>query len=138
MISVSGLDEFRQAKPLRKPLLTGRDANSLRILLAHYPHSLAKYLDAEYAMRPHLCLAGHTHGGQYRFMGLTPYSIGFEFRYRGVRLPAVSGWKDEKGASLLVSPGIGTSRLPFRAGVAPEIHRIHLESKETENSKKGY
>lgn len=126
-ISVAGLDEFRRAKPLRKPLFTGRDASAFRILLAHYPQSLTRYMDAGYEIAPHLCMAGHTHGGQYSVMGLTPFSFGFEHKYRGVRTPTINGWKKEGETEFLVSPGIGTSRLPFRGGVQPQIHLIHLE-----------
>lgn len=123
---IAGLDEFKQAKPLNSPLFSEKDRSAFRILLAHYPQSVSKYLSGGFDIQPHLSLAGHTHGGQFRFLGLTPFSVGYEFRLRGVRLPAVAGWKAMGEGALLVSAGIGTSKLPFRLGISPEIHRFHL------------
>ena len=90
--------------------------------MAHYPKSLLLHA-GNCAVLPHLALAGHTHGGQFRFLGLTPYSIGFESRLSCRALP-VAGWSDALGFPTLVSPGIGTSRLPFRLNVPPAIHFI--------------
>ena len=125
-ISIAGLNELRHAEPLKKPLFTGKDAFSLRILLAHYPQSIGRYLRESPVHAPHFAAAGHTHGGQFSVMGLTPYSIGFEFIMKGERLPLVSGWKQMIGTQLLVSPGLGTSRIPLRINVEPTIHCIRL------------
>ena len=125
-ISIAGLNEFRHAQPLKRPLFTGKDASSLRILLSHYPQSVGRYLREHPVHAPHFAAAGHTHGGQFSLLGLTPYSIGFEFLIKGERLPLVSGWKQIKDTQLLVSPGLGTSRLPFRINVEPTIHQIRL------------
>lgn len=124
-ISIAGLDELRRAKPRRHPLFQGRDLPSLRILLAHYPHSAMQYLRSE-PLQPNLCLTGHTHGGQIRLMGLTPYSFGFESDLLGIPLPTVSGWAEVDSSQVLVSPGIGTSRLPIRICSLPCIHHIQL------------
>ena len=80
-------------------------------------------------LRPasHLALVGHTHGGQFRFLGLTPYSIGFERRKYSRQLP-VEGWTEVPGFPLLISPGVGTSRLPFRLNVPPTIHLISISA----------
>ena len=126
VIAVAGLDEYRQAKPLKKPLFSETDANAYRILLAHYPQSIARYHLSGHPHPPHLALAGHTHGGQFNLLGLTPYSIGFEYRLLGTPLPIVSGWKTMGETSLLVSPGIGTSRIPVRINVEPSIHLLKL------------
>lgn len=125
-ISIAGLDEFRQAKPLKKPLFTQKDSSSLRILLSHYPQSIGRYLRTSAGLAPHIALSGHTHGGQFCLFGLTPYSLGFEYRMKGEKLPCVSGWKAVGETQLLVSPGLGTSRIPLRIGAAPTIHRIRL------------
>lgn len=124
-ISIAGLDELRRAKPRRRPLFQGRDLPSLRILLAHYPHSAMQYLRDE-PLSPNLCLTGHTHGGQIRLLGLTPYSFAFESGLPGAPLPTVCGWAEVGSSQLLVSPGIGTSRLPLRIGALPCIHHIQL------------
>ena len=70
-----------------------------------------------------LTVAGHTHGGQINPFGLLtprrfkPYSN----QLKGIYV--------ESGRSLFVSSGIGTSILPMRLGVAPEISRLTLRSK---------
>lgn len=124
-ISIAGLCDFKSNSPPSKSLFSRRDENALRILLAHYPHSIVCHLECA-GVQPHLSLSGHTHGGQFSIGPLNPYSIGFERGMKGVPLPAVSGWVPVKGGQLLVSPGVGTSRLPFRIGVPPVIHRIRL------------
>lgn len=124
-ISVAGLCEFKSNPLPSRSLFSEEDTDAFRILLAHYPHSIACHLRLP-GMQPQLSLAGHTHAGQFRLGPLTPYSIGFERNLRGVPLPAVSGWKATEAGHLLVSPGIGASRLPFRAGVSPTIHLLRL------------
>ncbi|MBQ2957290.1 MAG: metallophosphoesterase [Clostridia bacterium] len=125
-LTIAGMDEFHHADAPTSPLFTDSDADAYRILLAHYPQSAAQYRSCGFAPQPHLALAGHTHGGQFRLFGLTPYSVGYEFRMKGVRLPAVSGWRAMGETDLLVSRGIGTSKLPLRIGANPEIHLLRL------------
>lgn len=72
---------------------------------------------------PALIIAGHTHGGQIRlpFIAspiLTPF---LRAHLRGVFF--------EGGRNLVVSSGIGTSLVPMRIGVPPEIVEITLVPK---------
>ena len=71
-------------------------------------------------------LAGHTHGGQFNFFGLTPFAIGFERigSQRGLAPAMVSGARRFGQTMLVVSKGIGASRIPLRIGVRAEIHRL--------------
>ncbi len=128
-IVIAGLDEMkyrRAAKPLAHPLFRAGDERCLRILLAHYPHVALRYL-RHGGLLPQLCLSGHTHGGQLRIGNLTPYSLGFERRCLDEgTLPTICGWAPVGESRLLVSPGIGTSRIPIRMGIPPHIHRIKL------------
>ena len=73
--------------------------------------------------RAALVLAGHTHGGQISLPGIgQPAQWGKpENRY-------IRGAYVENGRLLFVSPGIGTSILPLRVGVPPEISRLTLRS----------
>ena len=66
--------------------------------------------------RVNLLLAGHTHGGQVRFpiIGTVIQPSDFGQRY-------VSGHVYENSHHLFVTTGIGTSILPVRFGVTPEI-----------------
>lgn len=124
LISIGGVDELKYSSPCTDPLFDERDRSAFRILLAHYPQAAARYTEVRRDLPPHLCLSGHTHAGQFSLFGLTPFSILFEQRLHGIDLPAVSGWTDVNGSPLLVSPGLGTSKLPFRINADPCIHLI--------------
>jgi len=124
-ITVAGLDEYRQAKLSGKPLFTEEDSASLRILLSHYPQSSGRHLRKGAGLKPHFVMAGHTHAGQFRLFGLTPYSVGYELDIRRY-MTAVSGWKRVGETDFLVSPGLGTSRIPYRINAEPTIHHIRF------------
>ncbi|HMS09063.1 MAG TPA: metallophosphoesterase [Pyrinomonadaceae bacterium] len=71
-----------------------------------------------------LMIAGHTHGGQVRFPVLgtpiVPSAFGQKYAAGHVR---------EDGKDLFVTTGIGTSLLPFRFLVPPEIAVLTLRNK---------
>ena len=71
-----------------------------------------------------LLLAGHTHGGQVRFplIGTVVESSRYGERY-------VRGHVFENNHHLFVTTGIGTSIVPVRFGVTPEIVLLTLKSK---------
>lgn len=72
-----------------------------------------------------LLVAGHTHGGQVAlpFLGrlIVPSKYGDRYAIGHVR---------ENHRDLFVTPGIGTSILPVRFGVPPEISYLRLQSTE--------
>lgn len=86
------------------------------ILMAHEPDIFPQVPD-----RVSLTLAGHTHGGQIRvpliWPAFVPSSYGARFAYGHIR---------ETGRDMIVSGGLGTSIVPLRLGVPPEILRIDL------------
>ena len=85
------------------------------IHLAHEPDLFAQMPD-----RVSLTLSGHTHGGQVRIFGrapLAPSRYGRSHSY---------GLFVEDGRHLLVSGGLGTSTIPIRLGVPPEINLLEL------------
>ena len=114
-LCIGGVDEYRYGHPRSDGLWRNSPSvNRYRILLSHYP-----ILPKE---RPDMMLCGHTHGGQFNLLGLTPYAIGFERFNRPRRASqAISGLHDVDGMKLLVSKGVGASRLQLRVGVRPEI-----------------
>lgn len=71
-----------------------------------------------------LLLAGHTHGGQVRFplIGTVVEASRYGDRY-------VRGHVFEQNHHLFVTTGIGTSIMPVRFGVTPEIVLLTLKSK---------
>ncbi|HYJ92153.1 MAG TPA: hypothetical protein VEV84_12645, partial [Pyrinomonadaceae bacterium] len=70
-----------------------------------------------------LMLAAHTHGGQVwlPLIGspIVPSSYGQKYAY---------GHVQENGVDMFVTPGIGTSILPFRFMVPPEIAVLTIKS----------
>lgn len=86
------------------------------ILMVHEPDIFTKVPD-----RVSLTLAGHTHGGQMRvpfvWPAFVPSQYGARFAY---------GHIVEGGRDLIVSGGLGTSIVPMRIGVPPEIVHIAL------------
>jgi predicted MPP superfamily phosphohydrolase len=85
------------------------------ILLAHEPDIFVRVPE-----RVSLTLAGHTHGGQIRLPLLPPVWAPTEY-------PRFAyGHIIERGRHMIVSGGLGCSKVPLRLGVPPEILRIDL------------
>lgn len=85
------------------------------IMMAHEPDAFARMPE-----RVALTLSGHTHGGQVRLFGwspIVPSRYGNRYAYGHIR---------ENGRDLIVSGGIGTSKLPLRLGIPPEIVCVEL------------
>lgn len=85
------------------------------LLLAHEPDIFPRV-----PSRVSLTLSGHTHGGQVRLFGYSPVvpsAYGNRYAY---------GHVVEGGRHLIVSGGLGTSKLPIRLGVPPEIVQVTL------------
>ena len=86
------------------------------ILLAHEPD-----IFTQVPPRVALTLAGHTHGGQIVLPFMpplwTPSEYGARFAY---------GHIVEQGRHMIVSGGLGCSKVPLRLGVPPEIVRVTL------------
>ena len=73
--------------------------------------------------RATLTLASHTHGGQVRLPFVGSLIVPSSFGQRFARGPIVEG-----GRHLFVNTGIGTSIIPVRWGVPPEISILTLRS----------
>ena len=100
----AGRDEANPAA--RKPIL----------LLSHSPD-----IFPQVPASVDLTLAGHTHGGQIAPPVIGPLVTASRFGRRYAH-----GHMVERGRHLIVSAGIGTSILPLRLGVPPEIVVISL------------
>jgi hypothetical protein len=96
------------------------DANVL--LMAHEPDVFALDLDPRIALQ----VSGHTHGGQIRLFGWSPFipsRYGMRYAYGHVR---------EDGRDLIVSAGLGSQCLfgrPVRLRATPEIVLVEIGSK---------
>ncbi len=109
-------DAFKDPSDLPTLLAQISDAAPV-IALTHNPDVFV-----DLSPRVNLLLAGHTHGGQCAFplLGrpIVPSSYGERYAI---------GHVYEKGHHLFVSPGIGTSILPVRFRVTPEISLIQFK-----------
>jgi predicted MPP superfamily phosphohydrolase len=89
----------------------------LRILLCHFPRAL----DTVPAGRWDLILAGHLHAGQI----VLPYGFGkLLLAHPGARYPEGVFVRD--GTTMHVSPGLGTTFVPFRFFARPEATELVL------------
>ena len=86
------------------------------LLLSHNPDVFPRV-----PARVSLTLAGHTHGGQLNLPLLRRLTMP---SYYGLRY--AGGLVEEAGRQMYVSRGLGTSGLPLRFGVPPEIAVIEL------------
>lgn len=85
------------------------------LLLAHEP-----YIFADLPDNVAVTLSGHTHGGQIRIRGwapIVPRTINRKYLY---------GHITEGDRHLVVSAGLGYSKLPLRIGTPPEITLVDL------------
>nr|WP_153365864.1 metallophosphoesterase [Rhizobium sp. ICMP 5592] len=125
---LAGLEDqlaLRRSVRWRRPVTTGLDdldgtlaqVNDAApiILLAHEPDIFPTV-----PSRVSVTLSGHTHGGQVRILGWSPY---LPSRY-GDRY--VYGHIIEERRHLVVSGGLGCSVAPVRFGVPPEIVVVDL------------
>lgn len=96
-------------------------AAALHILLCHFPRIVDRLpLDAF-----DLVLAGHLHDGQIA----VPYGRG-KLRLAHPSYPYPSGPYRRPAAVLHVSPGLGTTFVPFRFCARPEVTELVLQSTE--------
>jgi predicted MPP superfamily phosphohydrolase len=110
-----------------KSVLNSIDGSDKRIIaLTHNPDAAMMITDnpeGKYKISDNIAvlLAGHTHGGQVRFpyygAPMVPSSFGY-----------TRGYMVESGLDMFITTGIGTSILPVRFGVPPEIAVVTLRS----------
>lgn len=125
VMTVCGLDEDYYGAPDASILDGVKRESALTVLLSHSPAHLEKLLSGR--VPPDLILAGHTHGGQMRLLGRSPYDLGFDHVRRGQRFFAARGVRREGDTFLVVSGGLGSSRIPLRLNCPPEIQWIALK-----------
>jgi predicted MPP superfamily phosphohydrolase len=114
---LAGVDDTWTGRDDLDETLAGRPAGVPTVLLAHDP---ALFPDAA-ARGVELTLSGHTHGGQ----------LGFPFFARRWNLARVmtrfaSGFYRDGASTLYVNHGLGTTGVPIRWLVAPEIAVLTL------------
>jgi predicted MPP superfamily phosphohydrolase len=113
-----GIGDLWESKPDVARILEGLPDGVASIAFTHNPDVFP-----EIPSRVDLTLAGHTHGGQVDlpFLGTPVVPSAFGDRY-------VRGHVVEKGRHLFVTSGLGTSLLPVRFRVRPEIAILRVGS----------
>ncbi|MBA3364960.1 MAG: metallophosphoesterase family protein [Actinobacteria bacterium] len=105
----------RQASPER----LADPAADLRILLCHFPRIVERIEPGAFD----LVLAGHLHDGQIT----VPYGLG-KLRLAHPRFPYPAGLYRRPEGLMHVSPGLGTTFVPFRFFARPEATELVLQS----------
>jgi predicted MPP superfamily phosphohydrolase len=125
-LDIVGVDDPVEKKSDLRSTLRGRNPHAPSVLLAHSP----EIFDEASNDGIDLLLCGHTHGGQI-----------FIVRYLRKIFPLIDPSLEflegffQKGKTLMyVSRGIGSTLLPFRLGVKPEITFLTF-SNDTNNEK---
>ena len=118
-VQIVGVDPRSYKSGAARPHERVDEEAELRILLCHYPLVFDRVPPGSFD----LVLTGHLHDGQIAI----PYGFGkirlahFDWRYaRGVYR--------RDGGVMHVSPGLGTTFVPFRFGARPEVTELTLRS----------
>jgi predicted MPP superfamily phosphohydrolase len=103
----------------RRPSGFGESDAALRILLCHFPRALDRVPEGRWD----LILAGHLHGGQI----VLPYGFG-KLMLAHPQAPYAAGIYRRGTTAMHVSPGLGTTFVPFRFFARPEATELVLRS----------
>lgn len=106
-----GVDDIGKKRDRIDLALLDAGSEGFKVLVCHNPKIINKITEEDDIS---FVLSGHTHGGQIRIFGISPYEKG--------KLKAYNH------TSLLVSNGYGTTSLPLRLGAKPETHVITLKN----------
>jgi uncharacterized protein len=102
----------------RRPSGFGDSGAAFHLLLCHFP----KALDAVPSGRWNLILAGHLHAGQI----VLPYGFGRLLLAHPSGARYAQGVFERDGTVMHVSPGLGTTFVPFRLFARPEATELVL------------
>jgi uncharacterized protein len=122
-VQVVGVDPRSYQRGLARPeRLADADAD-LRILLCHFPNVIDKLPPGVFD----LVLAGHLHAGQISL----PYGRRKRLRLAHLRWTYAEGLYRRPGGVLHVSPGLGTTFVPFRFFARPEATELVLRAEDS-------
>ena len=117
-IQVVGVDPRTYARREARPEVLIEESANMSILLCHFP-GIARRIPPVFD----LVLAGHLHAGQI----VVPYPCG-RLRLAHLRARDVEGVYDYGRTKLHVSPGLGTTFVPFRLFARPEVTELVVRS----------
>jgi predicted MPP superfamily phosphohydrolase len=117
-VQIVGVDPRSYQQGTARPARLADPEADLRILLCHFPNVIDKLPAGAFD----LVLAGHLHGGQI----CIPYGRG-KLRLAHLRWTYAEGLYRRPGGVLHVSPGLGTTFVPFRFFARPEATELVLQ-----------
>jgi predicted MPP superfamily phosphohydrolase len=117
-VQLVGVDPESYAARSARPDRLAEPGASLRVLLCHFPRIAPRTRGAF-----HLILAGHYHAGQI----VVPLPGG-KLRLAHLRVRDVEGLYRYGSTVLHVSPGLGTTFVPFRFFARPEVTELVVRS----------
>ncbi len=117
-IEVVGVDPRTYARRDARPHELIDESIELKILLCHFP-GIVRRIPPVFQ----LVLSGHLHAGQI----VVPYPGG-KLRLAHLRARDVEGLYDYGTTTLHVSPGLGTTFVPFRLFARPEVTELVVRS----------
>ncbi len=118
-IQLVGVDPRTYARREAEPAELAEGDADLRILLCHFPGIARRLPQGAF----HLVLAGHMHAGQI----VVPFPGG-KLRLAHLRARDVEGVYRYGPTALHVSPGLGTTFVPFRLFARPEVTELVVRS----------
>ena len=118
-VQIVGVDPRAYRRGRSQPARLADPEADLRILLCHFPRVIDKLPAGVFD----LVLAGHLHAGQVTI----PYGFG-KLRLAHLRWTYAEGLYRRPGGVLHVSPGLGTTFVPFRLFARPEATELVLQS----------
>lgn len=114
---IAGVSDFKERRHDVIAALADVPVNEAVLVLTHNPDVFPRVPE-----RVTLTIAGHTHGGQVYLPGIGRLIVPSRYGER-----FAIGHIEEDGRHLFVSTGLGTSILPVRFLVPPEVSLLRLE-----------
>jgi uncharacterized protein len=119
-VQIAGVDPSSYMAGLGRPDELSDPSADLRILLCHFPGVIDRLRPGSFD----LVLAGHLHAGQI----CVPFPRG-RLRLAHLRWHYIQGLYERPAGTLHLSPGLGTTFVPFRFLARPEATELLLESR---------
>jgi len=113
-LAIIGIDDYVTGKDHLELALDQISNEIPKILLSHSPDIFEEAVEN----RMDLVLAGHTHGGQIYLFSFIKSMLAW---FKGIKRPYSKGIYRKGETVMYVNSGIGTSIVPVRLGVPPEI-----------------
>jgi predicted MPP superfamily phosphohydrolase len=118
-VQIVGVDPRSYRRREAEPWRHVDPAAGLRILLCHFPYIVDRLPEGAFD----LVLAGHLHDGQITI----PYGFG-KVRLAHLSWRYTTGLYERPAATMHVSPGLGTTFVPFRFFARPEATELVLRT----------